>query len=147
MKQFLTLSITILFFGTVLSAQCVSTEILYQKYRGEEGIISLWIPGIAMKLAASIADLEEEEETLLRSIKSIRILTIEDTKLYPDVNFTKEVNIQQGHNGYRLLLQVNDSGEDIMILGREKRGKLKDILILVGGDDNVMVHIKVKKKH
>lgn len=138
----MTITIALLFLGTIVSAQSIETEILYQKYRGEEGIISLWIPGIAMKLAASIADLEVEEEALLRSIKSLRVLTIEDTDLYPDVNFTKEVDFKPGRNGYQLLMQVTEGGEDVMILGREKGGKLKDILVLVGGEENVMVHIK-----
>lgn len=142
MRKILTIAIAILFSGTVLSAQTIATEKLYQKYKGEEGIVSIWIPGIAMRLAASIADLEGDEEDFLRSIRSIRVLTIEDNSLYPDVNFTREANIKPGKNGYQVLLQVNDGGEDIMILGREKKGKLKDILILVGGEDNVMVHIK-----
>lgn len=142
MRKFFTLAIAILFFGTILSAQTIETEILYHKYRGEEGVISLWIPGIAMKLAASIADLDDDEDALLRSIKSIRVLTIEDTDLYPGVNFTREANITAGCNGFQVLMQVTDGEEDVMILGREKNGKLKDLLVLVGGDENVMVHIK-----
>jgi len=40
------------------------------------------------------------------------------------------------------MIEVSEDGEDVKILGREKNGKLKDLLILVGGDENVMVHIK-----
>ena len=142
MKNLITLSIAILFTGTTLSAQTLATEMLYQKYRGEEGVVSLWLPGIAMKFAASIADLEYEEEAFLRSIRSLRVLTIEDNDLYPGVNFAREVNIHNGRNGYQVLVQVHSDGEDVLILGKEKRGKLKDMLILVGGEENVMVHLK-----
>lgn len=142
MKKLIILTIVIITGASTLSAQSFATEKLYQKYRGEQGVISIWIPGLAMKLAASIADLDREEEAFLRSIKSIRVLTIDDQSLYPGVNFTREANITNPRNGYQVMLEVNDSGEDIMILGREKNGKLKDMLILVGGSDNVMVHIK-----
>ncbi len=142
MRKIFAITITILIAGSALFAQNIQTERLYQKYKGEKGVVSIWIPGVAMKLAASIADLEEEEEAFLRSVKSIRVLTIDDNSLYPGVNFTREANISAGDNGYELMVQVNDGGEDVMILGREKNGKLKDMLILVGGEENVMVHIK-----
>jgi hypothetical protein len=142
MKKLLTLSIAILLTGTVLSAQTIETERLYQKYRGEKGVVSLWIPGIVMKLAASIADLEPAEAAFLRSIRSIRLLTIDDPDLYPGVNFTREASLTPGRNGYEVMMQVTSDGEDVMILGRERNGRLKDMLVLVGGDDNVMVHIK-----
>jgi len=142
MKKYIALSFAMILCGSILSAQSFASEKLYQKYRGEQGVVSVWIPGIAMKLAASIADLDYEEEAFLRSIRSIRVLTIEDQELYPKVNFTREANITNPRNGYQVLLEVYDGEEDVMILGREKNGKLKDIMILVGGSDNVLVHIK-----
>jgi hypothetical protein len=142
MKKIIALTIILIIGGAAISAQTLQTELLYQKYRGQEGVLSVWIPGIALKLAASIADLDCEEDELLRSIKSVRVLTIEDNDLYPGVNFAKEANITPGREGYQVLVQVQDGAEDVLILGRERQGKLKDILILVGGEDNVMVHIK-----
>lgn len=142
MRHLITFSIAVLFASTNLSSQTLATEILYQKYKGEEGVVSIWLPGIAMKFAASVADLEYEEDAFLRSIRSLRVLTIEDNELYPDVNFVREANIYSPSNGYHVLVQITSDGEDVMILGKEKRGKLKDMLILVGGKDNVMVHIK-----
>ncbi|MEX0986118.1 MAG: DUF4252 domain-containing protein [Bacteroidales bacterium] len=142
MKRIITLSIALLLTGVSVSAQTIETEQLFQKYKGKEGVVSIWIPGIAMKLAASIADLDSEETAFLRSVKSVRVLTIENSHLYPGVNFTREANLQPGKNGYQLMVQVSDGGQDVMILGKEKNGKLKNLLILVGGDDNVMVHLK-----
>lgn len=142
MKKITILSILLILAGGLVSAQTIQTERLYQKYRGEKGVISIWIPGVAMKLAASIADLEYEEEQFLRSIRSIRVLTIDDPSLFPDVNFTKEAHIEPGKNGYEVMVQVSDGKEDVLIMGREKNGKLKDLLVLVGGEDNVMVQIK-----
>jgi hypothetical protein len=142
MKRILIISITILFSGTLLSAQTTKTDQLYQKYRGEEGVVSLWIPGFVVRLASSIADLEREERALLRSVRSVRLLTIDDRALYPGTNFTREANIRNGQNGYEILVQVSDGDQDVMILGREHNGKLKDLLVLVGGDDNAMVHIR-----
>ena len=142
MRRIILLSIALLITGAAVSAQTIAIENLYQKYRGEKGVVSIWLPGMAMKFAASIADLDYEEEALLRSIRSLRVLTIEDADRYPGVNFAREANITPGDNGYQVLVQVTSDGEDVLIMGREKRGKLKDMLILVGGNDNVMVHIK-----
>jgi hypothetical protein len=142
MKKLLTISIAILLTGTLLSAQTFETERLYQKYRGEEGVISLWIPGVLMKIGAAVADLEYAERALLRSIRSVRLLTIEENELYPGVNFTREAGLTPGRSGYQLMLEVHSDGDDVMILGKEKNGKLRDIIVLVGGSDNVLVHIK-----
>jgi len=141
MRRSLLLFAIILIGGGMLSAQTISSEALYQKYRGEEGVVSIWLPGIAMKLAAGIADLDAEEDALLRSIRSLRVLTIEESDLYPEVNFAEEVKFKE--NGkYKLLLQVSDGKEDVLICAKMKKNKLRDILIVVGGDENVMVHIK-----
>ena len=83
------LSLTILLAGMTLSAQTMGTNNLYQKYRGQKGVVALYIPGFAVRLAANIADLDHEEDQLLRSIKSLRVLTIEDAAKFEGVNFAK----------------------------------------------------------
>ena len=134
--------LSILLAGATLSAQSIKTNNLYQKYRGQKGVISLYIPGCVMKFAANVADLDCEEDALLRSVRSIRVLTIEDSDRYPDANFVKEAKIKSGKGGYEMLVEVHDGNEDVMIFAKEKKGKLKNLLVLVGGDDNVLVHIK-----
>jgi hypothetical protein len=133
---------TILLAGMALSAQTIGTNNLYQKYRGERGVVALYIPGFAVRLAANIADLDYEEDQLLRSVRSIRVLTIEDNERFEGVNFVREAKLKPGQGGFKMLMEVSEDGEDVMILGKEKNGKLKDLLVIVGGDENVLVHIR-----
>ncbi|MCF8225101.1 MAG: DUF4252 domain-containing protein [Bacteroidales bacterium] len=142
MKRLVIILVVLSFSLPDISAQFSGTQQLYDKYKGEEGVMSLWIPGLAIRLASSIADLEDEEADFLRTIRSLRILTIEEKSLFPDANFTREASIEAGWNGYKMMMEVHDSGEDVCLLGRTRNGKLKDLLILVGGEDNVLVHIK-----
>ena len=138
----LILSLLIISSGLTLFAQPAGFDRLYYQYKGEEGVVALKIPGFVMKLAASIADLDREEKALLKSLRSVTVLTIEEEHLYPDVNFTEEINLSNLDNSYKLLLEVHDADEDVYIAAREKNGKLRDLIVVVGGDDNVLVHVR-----
>jgi len=126
--------------GTVSSTKSINS--LYYEYKGEEGVVALRIPGFVMKLAGSFADLDGPERALLKSLKSVTVLTIEENHLYPDVNFTEEVDVYNMRGGYKLLLEVHDGDEDVLIAAREKNGKIRDLIVVVGGNDNVLVHVK-----
>jgi hypothetical protein len=138
----LILSALIITMGVSLFAQPAGVDRLYYNYKGEEGVVALRIPGFLMKLAGSIADLDREEKQLLRSLRSVTVLTIEETDLYPGVNFTEEVDLSRMKGGYQMLLEVHDGNEDVVIAAREKKGKITDLIVIVGGDENVLVHVR-----
>jgi len=138
----LILSALIITMGVSLFAQSAGVDRLYYNYKGEEGVVALRIPGFLLKLAGSIADLDREEKQLLRSLRSVTVLTIEETDLYPDVNFTEEVDLSRMKGGYQMLLEVHDGDEDVVIAAREKKGKITDLIVVVGGDENVLVHVR-----
>jgi len=138
----LILSLLIISTGLTLFAQPAGFDRLYYQYKGEEGVVALKIPGFVMKLAGSIADLDREEKALLKSLRSVTVLTIEESYLYPDVNFTEEINLSNKNNNYQLLLEVHDADEDVIIAAREKNGKIRDLIVVVGGDENVLVHVR-----
>lgn len=129
-------------FSISIFAQPAGFDRLYYTYKGEEGVVALRIPGFLMKIAGSIADLDREEKQLLRSLRSVTVLTIEESDLYPGVNFTEEVNLNKMKGGYQMLLEVHDGDEDVVIAAREKKGKITDLIVVVGGDENVLVHVK-----
>ena len=136
----------IMVFSISMSAQSMTIDRLYNHYKGEEGVVAMRIPGFVMRLTCSIADLDGEERQLLRSMRSVTVLTIADPDLYRDVNFTEEVDLSGMKGGYQLLLEVHEGNEDVMIMTREKHGKIRDLIVLVGGDDNVMVHVRGRMK-
>lgn len=136
------ISTLILAFSLTLIAQPAGFDRLYYQYKGEEGVVALKIPGFVMKLAGSIAGLDREEKELLRSLRSVTVLTIEESHLYPDVNFTEEINLSRLNNDYKLLMEVHNADEDVIIAAREKNGKLRDLIVVVGGNENVLVHVR-----
>ena len=135
-------SAILLLFGISLYAQPAGFDRLYYEYKGEEGVVALKVPGFVMKLAASMGDLDREEKALLKSLRSVTVLTIEEDHLYPGVNFTEEINLNNMKSGYKMLLEVHDGNEDVLIAAREKNGKLRDLIVVVGGDENVLVHVR-----
>lgn len=141
MKKIL-LTAILMTFGLSMFAQPAGFDRLYYEYKGEEGVVALKIPGFVMKLAGSIADLDREEKALLKSLRSVTVLTIEEDHLYPGVNFAEEINLSNLRGGYKMLMEVHDGDEDVIIAAREKNGKLRDLIVVVGGDDNVLVHVR-----
>lgn len=138
----LILSLLIISTAITLYAQPAGFDRLYYQYKGEEGVVALKIPGFVMKLAGSIADLDRDEKALLKSLRSVTVLTIEESHLYPDVNFTEEINLSNMKNGFKMMMEVHEADEDVIIAAREKNGKLRDLIVVVGGDDNVLVHVR-----
>jgi len=136
----LILSLLTLALGLTLYAQPAGFDRLYYQYKGEEGVVALRVPGIVMRLAASLGDLDQEEKALLRSMRSVTVLTIEDSYRYPGLNFTEEIKLQGDQ--YQLLMEVHDGNEDVLIAAREKNGKVRDLIVVVGGDENVLVHVR-----
>jgi hypothetical protein len=125
-----------------LAAQSSDINNLFNIYRGEEEVISLYIPGFLCRMGAVLGDLDEPERELLYSIKSIRILVSDNEVLNNHVNFVKMINYSTHSPDYNLLLEVHDSGNDVLIMGKEKRGIFSDLMIVVGGDDNAVICIK-----
>jgi hypothetical protein len=131
-------------FILLVSGLAAQSEIdhLFNSYRGEEGVISLYIPGFICRMGATLGDLDDAERELLYSIKSVRLLVSDNEELNRHVNFAKEFNCRKHRSDYVLLLEVHDSGDDVLILGREKDGFVSDLFIVVGGDDNAVICIK-----
>ena len=146
MKRVLLVTI-IISFGISIYSQALTLNNLYETYRGEEDVISLRIPGFICRLAGSISDLEEDERELLSSIKSVRVQVIENQEINRNVNFVKEYSGGNPKNGYFNLLEVHDRDEDVLIIARERKEIISELIILVGGEENVMVWIKGRMDH
>jgi hypothetical protein len=131
-----------LILGHILYSQTYELDRLYNTYRGEEDVISVFIPGFACRLAASIGEMETQEQELLRSIKSLRIQVIENKEINRTVNYVHAYAGMKQGGGYFPMLEVHDKGEDVLILARQKEEIIRELVILVGGEENVMIWVK-----
>ncbi len=115
----------------------------FMKYRLKDGVTTITVPGWVIRTASRFADLDREEREIVRSIDKVRVLSIEDNDLNSRVNLHKEFYgyIKRDHD-YEELLVVHDSDEDVTIFGKIDEDVITEMVILVGGDDNVMVYLK-----
>jgi hypothetical protein len=142
----LILSILAVLFSVSLLAQPAGYHKVYHTYKGEKGVMALYVPGFVLKFAGMCAGLDHEERQLVRCLKSVTVLTIEDGSRYPGVNFTEEMDISRMKGDYNLLMEVHDGDEDVIIAAREIRGKITDLIVVVGGEENTLVHVRGRMK-
>lgn len=145
MKKLIIAAITIVFSAS-LSAQPAGYHNVYQTFKGEEGVTSIRVPGFLLKFAGMCAGLEGPERDLVRCLKSVTVLTIDDSHLYPGLNFTEEMDITRMKDNYNVMMEVHDQDEDVIIAAREKNGKITDLIVVVGGEENTLVHVRGRMK-
>jgi len=141
MKRLIILTAIVLIPG-VLIAQQKAVEKLFNKYQGKDGITTVLIGPELFQVIKSM-DIQEIEghDFPFDKLSGLKILTIEDKEKYPDVNFYKEIEKDLNMDGYSEIMTVNDGGEVVRMWMKTQGEKILEFLLIVGGDDNVVVYI------
>jgi len=91
--------------------------------------------------------LDKNERELLQSIDKVKILAIEDNDLNARSNLHKEFYSAIRENSeMEELLVARDGNEQVTIFGIADENSIKELLILVGGNDNALVYVKGRLK-
>ena len=115
----------------------------FSKYSHEDGVTSITVPGWLIGIAGKIGDLDKEERELLDCIDKVKVLAIENDELNARINLHEEFYSHINKNSdYEELLTVSDDRENVTIFGKMNEGVITEMVILVGGDENVMVYLK-----
>lgn len=115
----------------------------FTKYRFKDGVTTITIPGWVINLAANFGDIEKSERELLHSIDKVRVLVVEDNDLNARINLHREFSTKiNRNNDYEELMTVRDKNEDITIFGKMDEFVIKEMVILVGGEDNAMIYVR-----
>ena len=119
----------------------------FSKYSHEDGVTSITVPGWLISIAGKIGDLNKTERELLQSIDKVKVLAIENDELNARINLHDEFHSHiNRNNDYEELLTVRDDGENVTIFGKMDKEVITEMVILVGGDENVMVYLKGELK-
>lgn len=132
MKKVL-LSLCVLFTVVSVNAQS-SIESVFRKYSNRSDYVSFSVNGGLAKLLTC-------EDDNLSSITGVRIIALKDDCKGTD-SFYEDVINHIDTREYEELMKVNDSGDDVLIYVRCDKDVYKELLVVVGGDDNALIQIK-----
>ena len=116
---------------------------LFDEYEGKDGFTSIYISSKLFSLMAR-ADLDDEElQDLLKGLKSIRILSVDDEELNQKLNFYDKLEGNLDFSDYEELMVVKEGGKDLKFLIKEKGVRIEELLMISGGPgSNVLISIK-----
>lgn len=118
---------------------------LFNKYANKDGFSTVNISGKLLNFANKMDDSNSKEAAILEKISGIRILSVEDKDLNKGLNFFKELEADGffKNNNYESLMEVTEKNEVVRFYGRSgEKGKLSELLLVVGGDDNTLISIR-----
>lgn len=146
-KLFRTIVISLLLILPALGFAQSPADQLFDKYSGEDGYTSVYITQHMFELFADIDSPEDEEQfsDLVKNLKCIKILSLEDdsTKAPVNVNFFEEIMEDFPKQKYEELMVVKKKGQDIKFLIWKEGKIIRELLMIVGGqDDNALISIQ-----
>ena len=120
------------------NAQTVADKI-FDKYSGTDGFTTVYITKYMFDLFRDANPGGEEDEDMgkvLSNLTGIKILAADDDPATPiSVNLYQEVMKQLPVSQYKELMVVKEKDQDVKFLVREDKGKVVELLMLVGGKD------------
>lgn len=140
-KLVLLLAMGILGISTLMAQS--ATDDIFDKYNGKEGFTVVTINQAMFEMISKMDTTDEGKEMveMARSIESIRILAM-DT-IMENVNLYNEVMDVLPKKNFKELMSVKEKDMDIKFMIQEKDGKVRELLMVIGGskDDNAIISI------
>ncbi|HSL85340.1 MAG TPA: DUF4252 domain-containing protein, partial [Bacteroidales bacterium] len=106
-----------------------------------DGFTTVYISGRMFSLIAGKTD--QDKNNIMRRLRSIKILTVEDPSLNSTVNFYKEIEKKLDNKIYEELMIVKDSRETTKFLIRQKGDIITELIVISGGPGgNALISIE-----
>ena len=136
--------LTFLFIPLIIMGQnSTSIDDLFEKYAGRDGITSVYISSKMLGMFSGQEGKDEDLNNLVSKLKSIRILTVEDSTLNEKINFYDELKKKVDFSVYEELMVVNDADNVTKFLIRESGKTIAELLIISGGKKgNTLISIR-----
>jgi len=125
-------------------AQKNPVDKLFEKYANQKGFTTVNISGKLLGFASEIDAGDPATKEMLSNLSGIRILTVEDSELNKKIDFYRELEADGffKNNDFEVLMEVTEDDEVVRFLAKDAgNGKLSDLLLVVGGDDNALISI------
>ena len=135
--------ITALLMSAIINAQTNPIDDIFEKYSEREGFTSVYISGRMLGMLVGMETKEGNPDNILRRIKSIRILTADDSVVIPKVNLYAELSRKLDLSVYEELMVIKEGPEVTKFMILEKDNLISELLVISGGDDgNALISIR-----
>jgi hypothetical protein len=140
-KSFLVLAA---FFLTIaIKAQSNPVDEMFNKYSDKDGFTIVTISSRMFSMFANLDSENPDADNLIKRLKSIRILTVEDSLLNNNLNFYSELSRKLDMSVYEELMVVKEGRDITKFLIRETGNIISELLIIKGGPGgNSLISIK-----
>jgi hypothetical protein len=140
-KSFLFLSA--LFLTIAIQAQTNQVDEMFNKYSEKDGFTLVTISSRMFSMFANLDSENPDADNLIRRLKSIRILSVEDSLLNLNLNFYSELSRKLDLSVYEELMVVKEGRDITKFLIRETGNIITELLVVKGGPGgNSLISIK-----
>jgi hypothetical protein len=142
MKKIL-LSFTAMCLSIMIQAQADQIDEMFNKYSEKDGFTVVTISGKMFSMFSNLDEENKDADNVINKLKSIRILSVEDSLLNNSINFYSELSKKLDLSVYEELMVLKE-GRDITKFLIRQRGKIiSELLIVSGGPGgNSLISIK-----
>jgi hypothetical protein len=141
MKKITSLAASLLF-PFIIMGQNPAVDQLFNKYQGKEGFTTVFVNKDIFRLISDSDNIEHDMNKTLEKISGIKILAQEDKEITGELNFYDELKKSMDFNKYKELVVVREKGQDVWIVARENDGRILELVVIVGGEENVLVWVE-----
>lgn len=143
MKKLLSI-ITAFLFGQAICAQTNPIDALFEKYADKEGFTSVYISGKMLNMLGGMESKSgKQEDNILKRLKSIRILSEDDSLSTGKVNFYSELSKSIDFTVYEELMVVREGHDVTKFLIRQNGNSVSELLMITGGSGgNSLISIR-----
>jgi hypothetical protein len=142
MKKVL-LSLAIICFSLALDAQSGPIDEMFNKYSEKDGFTVVTISSKMFSMFSDQDKKDHEAGDIINRLKSIRILSVEDSLLNKNINFYAELSKKLNMSDYEELMVVKEGPDITKFLIRQKGDVISELLIVTGGPGgNSLISIK-----
>jgi hypothetical protein len=127
----------------IMQAQSNPVDDMFNKYSEKPGFTVVSISSKMFSLFANKNTENKDADDVINKLKSIKILSVEDSLLNKNLNFYTELSKKLDLSAYEELMVVKEGPDVTKFLIKQKGNIISELLVVVGGPGgNSLISIK-----
>jgi Domain of unknown function (DUF4252) len=137
------LSITVLCLTLMIQAQSNPVDEMFNRYSEKQGFTVVSISSKMFSLFANKDEDNKDADNVINRLKSIKILSVEDSLLNKNLNFYTELSKKLDMSSYEELMVVKEGQDITKFLIKQSGNTISELLVIKGGPGgNSLISIK-----